>query len=41
MPRGRFDGYSMTIFEERPEVMRADQVLSKRVGSRMQVPRVE
>ncbi len=41
MPCGRFDWYSVTAFEERPAVMRADQVLSKRGGNRMQVPRVE
>jgi hypothetical protein len=36
----RFPSFE-AIFEERPEVMRVDQVLNKRGGNRMQVPRPE
>ncbi len=41
MPRGRIAGDRVTVFEERPEVMRADLVLNKRGGSRMQAPQVD
>jgi hypothetical protein len=36
----RFPSFE-AIFEERPEVMRADQVLNKRGGHRIQVPGIE
>lgn len=41
MPRGGRACECVNMFEERPEVTRADQVLSKCGGSRMQAPRPE
>ncbi len=41
MPRGSLACDRVAIIDERPEVVRADQVLSKGGGSRIQVPGME